>query len=70
MVLVGIGWLLGSVVTMLIFRKFIVGILQVVEIENEDQPYLFLDLSKDVDSVIKKKYVMLKVNAKSRISHK
>lgn len=70
MILVGLGYVIGAIVTMLIFRKFIVGVLHVVKVESEDQPYLFLDLSKDVSSVENKSYVILKVNSKKNDSQK
>lgn len=65
-----IGYLIGSVVTMLIFRKFIVGVLRVDRSDPDDQPYMFLELSKSADSVTSKKYVILKVSTKNYISQR
>ena len=70
MILLGVGCAIGAIVTMLIFRKFIVGTLLVTKIESEEQPYLFLDLDKDVGAISNKEYVIFKVNAKNSHSQK
>lgn len=65
-----VGYLLGCIVTMLIFRKFIVGVLRVDRSDPDDQPYMFLELSKSTDAVTSKKYVILKVHDENYISQR
>ena len=65
-----IGYILGSLVTMLIFRKFIVGVLRVDHSDPDDQPYMFLELYRSTDAVTSKKYVILKVSTENYISQK
>lgn len=64
-----IGILVGCVITLSIFRMRSVGSLRIDTSDPDDGPYLFLELSKDVGAVYQKKYVTLKVNTKSFISH-
>lgn len=66
----GTGVLVGSIVTMLIFRLFLIGALRIDTSDQEDGPYLFLELNKDVGDISSKKYVILKVSLKNFISHK
>ncbi len=65
-----VGFAIGCIVTMLIFRAFIVGVLRVDTSDPYDQPYMFLELSKSADAVTSKKYVILKVSTKNYISQK
>lgn len=67
---VGIGCLIGCIVTALTFRAFKVGTLRVDTSDPDDGPYMFLELSKDVRTVMSKKYIVLKVNTKNFISQK
>lgn len=68
-VIFGIGILVGIVCTTVATRTKSVGYLRVDTSDPDDGPYLFLELSKDVDVVYQRKYVTLKVNTKSFISH-
>lgn len=65
-VLIGIGIFIGVVLTILLFRKNMVGTLLVNTSDPDDAPYLFLELSKDVSDVTNKRYVILKVNASQK----
>lgn len=65
-VLIGIGIFIGVVLTLLLFRKNMVGTLLVNTSDPDDAPYLFLELSKDVSDVTNKRYVVLKVNASQK----
>ena len=65
-----IGYIVGAVITMIIFRFFLVGTLVVDNSDPFDGPFLFLELTKKVKSVANKKYVILKVNLKNSLSHK
>ena len=69
-ILVGIGFMIGCVMAALIFRVFRVGTLRVDTSDPDDRPYMFLELSKNVQAVMRKKYVVLKVNTKNFISQK
>lgn len=46
------------------------GFLIVDRSDPDDGPYLFLELSKQVEAVVSKKYVVLRVKAKDFIPHK
>lgn len=69
-ILVGIGFMIGCVIAALIFRVFRVGTLRVDTSDPDDRPYMFLELTKNVQAVMRKKYVVLKVNTKNFISQK
>ena len=47
-----------------------VGDLRIDTSDPDDNPYLFLELSKDLNFVRRKKYITLKVNTISYIPHK
>lgn len=68
-IIFGIGVLIGCILTMIIFQTRSVGSLRVDTSDPDDSPYLFLELSKDIGEIYKKKYVMMKVNLKSFIPH-
>lgn len=63
-----IGVIVGGVVTAIIFLKVSVGWLRIDRSDPNDNPYLFLELSKNVDDVGKKKYVMLGVKNENFLS--
>ena len=65
-----IGIVIGAVVTCLVFGAFSVGSLRVDQSIPEDDPYLFLELTKSVSTILKKKFVVLKVRAEDFIPHK
>lgn len=69
-ILVGIGFMIGYVMTALLFRVFRVGTLRVDTSDPDDRPYMFLELSKNVQAVMRKKYIVLKVSTKNFISQK
>ena len=68
--LLGVGFSIGCIVTMIIFRLFLVGTLRIDTSDPDDVPYMFLELSKGVDAISSKKYVILRVNINNFISHK
>lgn len=51
-------------------RKEPVGDLRIDTSDPDDNPYLFLELSKDLNFIRRKKYITLKVNTTSYIPHK
>lgn len=67
---IAIGIIIGAVVTCLVFGAFSVGSLRVDQSIPEDDPYLFLELTKNVSTILKKKFVVLKVRAEDFIPHK
>ena len=64
-----LGISVGVIITGIIFRFFLVGTLR-VDHSDPDGPFLFLELSKRVESVVSKKYVVMRVKAKDFIPHK
>ena len=64
--------LLGFVGGMAFFLIYLaarsIGTLRVDQSDPTEQPYLFLELDKPVESVINKKYVLFRVNKKNFIS--
>lgn len=64
-----LGILVGIILTGIVFRFFLVGMLR-VDRSDPDGPFLFLELSKRIESVISKKYVVLRVKVKDFIPHK
>jgi len=66
----GIGILVGIVCTTVATRSKSVGSLRVDRSDPDDGPYLFLELSKDIEEIYRKKYVTFKVSIKNFISHK
>lgn len=69
-----IGGFIGCIVTRnaMIKRslKSLVGTLRVDTSDPDDNPYMFLELSKDVTDVTSKKSVLLKVSTENYISQK
>ena len=63
-----LGFMVGivSFLVYLIVRS--VGTLRVDQSDPTEQPYLFLELDKPVESVINKKYVLFRVVKKNFIS--
>ena len=59
-----LGVLVGAIFTGIVFRLFLVGTLR-VDHSDPDGPFLFLELSKRVEAVVSKKYVVLRVKAKA-----
>ncbi len=65
-----IGALLGFAMSVIISRAKSIGSLRIDRSDSDDNPYLFLELSKDIDDFSEKKYITLKVNKKDFIPHK
>lgn len=61
------GAIVGSIVTLLIFRPKTVGALR-VDRSDPDGPYLFLELSKGIGEIESKNRVSLQVKIKDYIS--
>ena len=67
--LLGVGIIIGCIITLIIFKKFQIGDLRVDSSDPNDGPYLFLELYRGPHDIANKKYVVLKVNTQSYISH-
>lgn len=64
------GVILGSIVTNIIFFRRMVGTLRIDRSDPDDQPYMFAELSKDVQYIGNKSYVLMKVSTENYISPK
>lgn len=65
-----VGAIAGMLITLLIFSTISAGNLRVDQSIPEDNPYLFLELTKNVSTVLKKKFVVLRVRVEDFIPHK
>ena len=67
-----IGFVVGVVLTIIfsVRSRRIYGTLRIDNSDPEDGPYLFLELTSDVNSIKKQKRVSFKVNAKNYLSQK
>lgn len=68
-IIFAIGIVVGSIITRIITKPLDIGTLR-IDTSDPDGPFMFLELSKDVNTVASKKYVVLKVNLKNYISQK
>ena len=62
-ILIGIviGVAAGMLAAAIIFRRKEVGTLQVTFAEKDEAPLLFCELQRDIDTIIKRKWVVLRV---------
>ena len=65
-----IGIIIGPVASCMIFGAFSVASLRIDHSIPEDEPYMFLELTRNVRTILKKKFVVLKVRAEDFIPHK
>lgn len=68
-IIFAIGIVVGSIITGIIIKPLNIGTLR-IDTSDPDGPFMFLELSKGVDTIASKKHVILKVNLKSYISQK
>ena len=66
--LVLLGFVGGMTVFLICLATRSIGTLRVDQSDLTEQPYLFLELDKPVESVINEKYVIFRVNKKNFIS--
>ena len=66
--LVLLGFVGGMTVFLICLATKSIGTLRVDQSDPTEQPYLFLELDKPVESVINEKYVIFRVNKKNFIS--
>ena len=69
-VIFGIGVAVGCILTTVILRIKSVGMLRVDKSDPDDNPYLFLELTKGLDVIYRRKYVSLKVCIKNFLPQK
>ncbi len=65
-----VGVVIGVVVTALIVSTRLSGNLRIDHSIPEDNPLMFLELTKSVSTVVRKKFVVLKVRVEDFIPHK
>ena len=63
-----LGFMVGIVSFLIYLIVRSVGTLRVDQSDPTEQPYLFLELDKPVETVINKKYVIFRVSQKNFIS--
>ena len=63
-----IGIVIGIIFSRIVFRFISIGNLR-VDHSDPDGPFLFLELSKRIKSVVRKKYVVMRVKEKDFIPH-
>ena len=63
-----IGMVIGAIISIVLYRNTSIGDLIVDSSDPDDEPYLFLELSKDIDYIKQKRYIVLKMNTKNYIS--
>lgn len=64
-----IGIVIGVIIGAILFRHQSVGNLRIDHSDPTNAPYLFLELGTDVETVMRKKYVTLKVRVEDFIPH-
>lgn len=68
-IVIGIaGGILGCILTNRMYSKKPMGVLR-IDSSDPDGPYLFLELETDPNVLKKERYITLKVDTKSYISH-
>lgn len=65
----GIGIVIGRLLMKMLTRRHSVGDLRIDTSDPDGSTYLFLELSTDLNTLRRKKYVTLKVNTISYIPH-
>lgn len=63
------GVLVGTIIYAIAIKTASVGTLRIDQSDPEDSPYLFLELEKNLSTIVSKKYVIMKVDLKNYISH-
>ena len=66
--LVLLGFIGGMVFFLICLAARSIGTLRIDQSDPTEPPYLFLDLDKPVESIVKKKYVLFRVSKKNFIS--
>ena len=67
---IGLGSLIGGIAFYIIIDSLYVGQLRVDHSDPYDGPYLFLELQKNIDTIERKKYVILRVKKDNLVTRK
>jgi hypothetical protein len=65
----GVGVVIGGILAAIAIRSKTIGYLRVDTSDPYDEPYLFLELKKNVSNVCAKKYVTFEVKVEDFIPH-
>lgn len=65
-----IGYIIGSCIIAFVFLSRMVGVLRVDHSDPLNGLYMFLEISKNIEYITKKKYILLKVRAEDFIPRK
>jgi hypothetical protein len=67
-----LGFILGVILTTtyILSKYFNVGSLRIDTSDPQEDPYVFLELAKEIKYIQRKKYVLLKINTKNYITRK
>ena len=68
-ILIG-GIAIGILLSVWFMKKCVMGCLRVDQSDPNENPYLFLELTKELGHICRKKYVILKVKLQDFITHK
>lgn len=69
-VYIAIGILIGVVLSVLIFRRLIVGTIQIDTSDPDGPPLMFARLNKSVSDVMHKNFVVMRVKVEDIVSQK
>ena len=64
------GLFIGGITVRLIYRIKYAGTLYINDMNQNEEPYIFLELDKDVYDLYTSEFVTLRVDVKSHDSHK
>lgn len=67
---IAIGIIIGYVISRSVLHLKTIGKLRLANSDPDEEPYLFLELSKDISMICKKKYVVLRINSNDFIPRK
>lgn len=56
-----LGFVLGIITSLIVVKRSLSGTLKVVKSDEENDPYLFVELDKPVESIVEKRFVLFDV---------
>ena len=65
-----VGMIISLVSTLIVARTITAGTLRIDKSDPQDDPYMFLEISKGVGDLADRKHIILTVSTKSYISQK
>jgi hypothetical protein len=63
-----IGVILGMILTLIYFASRSIGTIIIDQSDPMDEPYLFLDLDKPIESFMKQKHALIRIRKRNFIS--